>query len=755
MTPSESAPTPPGSTGSGKRPHAGDLPETLGPRTEELTRSLGRTGGANPAPTEPLEGVWGRFRLMEKVGQGGFGEVYRAWDLQLNREVALKLLQGGATEEDYQLILREARAAARVKHPNVVPVFGVERVDGRVGFWSEFVRGKHLGRLVDEQGPYSAAEAAYVGMEVCRATSAVHSAGMLHRDIKASNVMREAGGRILLMDFGLTQEVSPDGDPLGGTLLYMAPELIAGEPASAQSDVYAIGILLFYLTSGEYPSDAKLGSPQETPRRRLIDVRPDLPESFVRIVENATAQDPARRYHSAGEMMAALSDFATTSPLPAALPGPPPRPKSTSLLGLGNWPLLGLIVLLLGCAYWLYRVGGFANLTPAIPPAVNEEYTKGQDLLARYDKPGNVDQAISLYQKLTTDNAASALGFAGLADSYIAQFDATKKLGVLEQAQTAATRAVALDAQQPRSHLTLAKCYIRSSRNDLAAQELKIALDLDPRNAATHAELGLLYQRQGRKPDVVVPSLQTAIDLAPNDWRWPNRLGLYYLNSGKLNEAAQQFAKVTELTPSNRFGYVNAGLAHRRLGNFDEAMRQYRKALDIDPHYSQALINIGSVLTWQGKYPEAVEMFKRATDENPDDSLVWASLASAYFWSPGGHQAAQNAYRKAIELAEKRHKEDPANAELLANLGSDYAAIGDRAHSLPLIRQALALSPDEPVLLSRAAMAYELLGERAEAINLLIRALQRGYSYEFVERNPELAALRRDPKFIAKLPKSR
>ena len=172
---------------------------------------------------------WGPFERLHRVGRGSFGEVYRAFDTTLQRNVALKLLLPSGLNPDAEAgsLLREARAIARVRHPNVVPIYGVDRHEGRVGFWSDFVQGKTLADLLTEQGPLGPRETALVGIDVCKAAGAVHAAGLLHRDIKARNVMREEGGRILLMDFGLTHEAGADDSP-SGTPAYMAPELAVG-----------------------------------------------------------------------------------------------------------------------------------------------------------------------------------------------------------------------------------------------------------------------------------------------------------------------------------------------------------------------------------------------------------------------------------------------------------------------------------------------------------------------------------------------
>ena len=200
---------------------------------------------------------WGPFEGLQLVGRGSFGEVYRAFDPTLQRHVALKLLLPSNLnrDEEASAVLREARSIARVRHPNVLPIYGVDRHERRVGFWTDFVQGKTLSDLLAAQGPWGPREAAIVGIDVCRAVGAVHAAGLLHRDIKAGNVMREEGGRILLMDFGLTHERGIEEYP-SGTPAYMAPELLLEQSATIASDVYAIGVLLFHLLTGGTPSRA-------------------------------------------------------------------------------------------------------------------------------------------------------------------------------------------------------------------------------------------------------------------------------------------------------------------------------------------------------------------------------------------------------------------------------------------------------------------------------------------------------------------
>ncbi len=264
----------------------------------------------------PAVGSWGRLDLLEKLGEGAYGEVFLAWDRTLERRVALKLLRAGHASCDNvaSSVMDEGRLLARVDHPNVVTVHGAEEHDGRVGIWMEYVKGHTLDDLLEEQGSLNEREAAMIGADLCRALAAVHGAGLIHRDIKSQNVMRAEGGRILLMDFGAGRDLARDDEPEGkitGTAMYMAPEVLRGEAATARSDIYSLGVLLYHLATGAFPIEAKSfkelrDKHQRREARLLRDQRPDLPESFVRVVEKALAWDPAERYASAGEMERAL-----------------------------------------------------------------------------------------------------------------------------------------------------------------------------------------------------------------------------------------------------------------------------------------------------------------------------------------------------------------------------------------------------------------------------------------------------------------
>lgn len=281
-------------------------------RSTEVVPAAGRL-----PPTE-----WRHLQLRSRIAAGAGGEVYRAWDPRLDREVALKLLRPDAPGDlpdaitliSTSDVIHEARLLAKVRHPNVITVFGAERADGCIGIWMELVDGQTVEDFVAAAGPIGPGEAVLLGLTLCRAVAAVHREGLIHRDINARNVVRERGGRIVLMDFGSVREPGTiaHGYERGSNPAYLAPEVLNNSASSAASDIYSLGVLLFYAVSGTYPVEGMtseaIGAAHTAGRRTYLnDVRPDLPESLVRAIERALAPDPAIRYRTAGEMAEALS----------------------------------------------------------------------------------------------------------------------------------------------------------------------------------------------------------------------------------------------------------------------------------------------------------------------------------------------------------------------------------------------------------------------------------------------------------------
>ena len=299
------------------------------------------TEGADPVAASG-ERTWGNLRIREVLGAGVYGEVYRAFDPGLRKEVALKLWDRTSKPQTIEVLLEEARTLARVRHPNVLLVLGADVHDGQVGMWTELLEGATLEDLLTRLGPGHWREVVVYGIDLCRALSAVHAVGLVHRDVKAANVMRERGGRIVLMDFGsagpyaagATEAKPPSPGGVQGTPLAMAPEVLRKAPATPASDLYSLGVMIFRLVAGRYPVHAETLEELERALERgplpsLRSMVPDVPPEFAEAIDRALDRDPARRFATADDMERALRGALTSAWLEPerVVAPPPPRPE--------------------------------------------------------------------------------------------------------------------------------------------------------------------------------------------------------------------------------------------------------------------------------------------------------------------------------------------------------------------------------------------------------------------------------------------
>lgn len=253
---------------------------------------------------------WGPLQAFERIGEGSFAEVYRAWDTTLQREVALKLRRAELDVPGFasRRWIEEARRLARVRHPHVVSVLGADEQDGRAGIWTELVDGNTLEQWITLHGPLGPREAAGVGIDLCGALAAVHAADLVHGDVTTRNVMREGragaadhSGRIVLMDFGSAQDSRVADVVAFGTPMFMAPEVLAGAASDVRSDVYSVGVVLYRLLTARYPIepgslDAMRSRLERGERTPLRSARPDLPHGLVDAVERACDPERLRRH---------------------------------------------------------------------------------------------------------------------------------------------------------------------------------------------------------------------------------------------------------------------------------------------------------------------------------------------------------------------------------------------------------------------------------------------------------------------------
>jgi serine/threonine protein kinase len=303
--------------------------------SEELDGAVPSREGPAPCPPPPAAAIperYGRFLLRERVGAGGFGTVYRAYDPTLDHEVALKVPHPAVLEDPRSVarFIREARVAVRLNHPNIVRVFEASDRDGLYYIASKFIKGQTLSQFIDE-GPLAPRRAARIVGDLAEALQAAHSLGIIHRDVKPGNAILDAEDQVYLMDFGLARwegagEKLTHDNTILGTPVYMAPELAPGRNVSASpaSDEYSLGVTLYELLCGQEPFT---GPPQivifntvHTEPPPLSEFNPSVPDDLAAICMKAMAKDPAARYPSCQALADALRRWGKRKPIEVVRP---------------------------------------------------------------------------------------------------------------------------------------------------------------------------------------------------------------------------------------------------------------------------------------------------------------------------------------------------------------------------------------------------------------------------------------------------
>jgi TolB-like protein/Tfp pilus assembly protein PilF len=616
---------------------------------------------------------WGGLDVRERLGAGTYGVVYRAYDQRLAREVALKLLH--STEDLSGQAVEEGRLLARVRHPHVITVFGADRFDGRVGIWMELIRGGTLEALLRERGPFSAREAASMGAELCGALAAVHRAGLVHRDVKAQNVMREAGGRLVLMDFGAGQELMP-GAQRGrvGTPLYMAPELFDGADASPRSDIYSLGVLLFHIVTGEYPvvgasATAVRDAHASGERRRLIDIRPDLPRPFVQVVDRAIARDPADRYATAGAMEEALTRAFNLHP-PQTADTPSAR-RAEALRGSRRWITFAAV----GAALAAVALAVIPSVRSRVGGVIFSPAVKTVVVLPLENLSGNAEDSyiVDGVTDLLTNRLATVPSVRVIARASIGAMGASDRNGPGARRRLRADYVIEGSVHQQANRLRVTARLLEASSGTLlfARTYEKPLSELYALQDEMTSEIARgIGARPARSPKGRGGS--TSVDAQDEYLR--GRYLLYTFNSANFLKARQHFDRAVAFDADYAAAHAALARTYGLLLDYDLddpavlgplAIQEAHKAVEADPDLLEANVAEGDVqFRYAHNWAAAEAAYRRALAIAPYSSLVLTPYAR--FLCAAGR------LDEALVQAKLGAVADPLSAEMLGTVAITY-----------------------------------------------------------------------------------
>ncbi len=507
------------------------------------------------------------YRIEAKLGAGGMGVVYRARDTRLERPVALKLIgerMAGDTTARARL-LREARSASALNHPNICTIYEVGEAEGQAYIAMELVEGRPLSAMVPAEGLALESVLRY-GVQVADALAHAHERGIIHRDLKAANVAITPEGRVKVLDFGLAKRMHnaelaeatrstaslTEAGVAAGTLHYMAPEVLRGEPADARSDIWALGIVLHEMASGKLPFEGKTG--YEVSSAILSRPPEPLPTGVPAVLRNIIARclvkEPGQRYQRAGEVRAALEVIETAESIPGT-PGPAkPWAPPTSARRLST------------------------GATASSHVEANEYFEKGMLYLAGIYEFQRARKMLERALEIDP-HFAEARAWYGFVKLLMIIDGLSNDTSWLYQAEEEVRRALADDPNCGRAHSVLAGIYLFAGRKELIPGEVEKALRANPQDADARLWLSHYHIANGEAATAKAV-IEPALEAAPTFW--PARLAVAYVHvsQGDLGRAIGAYGKILEQDAQNV--YALQGLAHANMVMGD--LRQARMALE-------------------------------------------------------------------------------------------------------------------------------------------------------------------------------
>jgi serine/threonine protein kinase/Flp pilus assembly protein TadD len=731
--------------------------------------SLGGAAELNPAASIGVDGIGrgygsssltGRtishYRVAAKIGEGGMGAVYRAQDLSLGREVALKFVSADMAGEPRarKRLLKEAQAASRLNHPNIATIYEVNE-SGNAFISMELVTGQTLKQIL-LRGGLAPAQFLGIARQIAEGLQEAHRKGVYHRDIKPSNIMLDSRSQVKILDFGVAAMAwheraagesaenfttrTLDQNSAVGTVPYMSPEQLRGEPAGARSDIFSFGVLLYECLSGHRPFRGEtsidvLHAILHEPHKPLRVLLPDISPDWERLVNRCLVKSVGERCASMDEVLEALRGVAA----PAS-----GLEKSLAVLYFAN---------LSGDKEDEYFRDGMTEdiitelakikelqIFPrsAVLPFRDNPLTVAQisqRLAVGYVLDGSIRRAGSRL-RITTQLAETRTGHSVWAERYdrhledvfaiqdeIAQNIARAlRIVLTEKEKREIQKAPTTEVQAYDYYLRGRQFFYQSNRKGLefARQMFSRAIMIDAGYARAHAGVA---------------------DSCSFMYMW------FEASEGNLRAAMAASRRAVELDPESAEAHASRGLAESLSKNYEFAEKEFEVSFRLNPRLFEAYYFSGRAWFAQGQYDKAADRFAKASLANPDDYQAHAMRAGC-FRALGLQEEARQARQDSLRTAERHLQLHPDDVRAIYLGANALYELGERTLAREWASRALSMDPEEPSVLYNVACAYALLGEIDTALDCLEKAVGQGSGYrEWIENDPDFASLRGNPRF--------
>jgi len=728
------------------------------------------------------------YRILERLGAGGMGVVYKAEDTKLGRFVALKFLPEELSKDPHALerIKREARAASSLNHPNICTIHDIDEWEGQPFIAMEYLDGQSLRHKIEGK-PLRIETLVELAMQIADALDAAHAQQIIHRDIKSSNVFVTQRGQAKVLDFGLAKSAAGPrriAEAVGavpvdtmasteaalsspgvavGTVGYMSPEQARGENLDTRSDLFALGVLIYEMVTGVMPfrgntSAAIVGSLLYENPISPLRLNPESPPELEHICSKALEKDRNLRYQTASEMLADFKRLKRETdssreglPWGRAMAGPVPGPEAAKSLAV---------------LYFTHTSGSkedeyfrdgvtediIAELSKikelrVFPPSVVFAYRDksvtepqvGHQLNAAYVLGGSLRRLgnrLRLIAQLVETRTAHTVWAERydrqLEDVFAIQDEIARSIAAALQVALSEKEKLAI-GKTPTANVQAYDQYLRGRQFfhqyrrkgfEFARQMFERAIEIDPNYARAYAGIADCYS-------YLYSSFQSGTDT--------------------LDQADRASRKALDLDPDLAEAHASRGLALSLRKNYDEATREFEAAVRLNPNLFEAYYFYARTRFEQGKMEDAARLFEQAQRVNPEDYQAPTLLAGVY--KGLGHKTqAEETFRRALQIIQKHVGLHPDDARALYFGANALCQLGEKEQSLEWNRRALNIEPDDPGVLYNVACVYSILGKLDEAIECLEKSVASGMRQkDWMEHDSDLDPLRSNPRFQALL----
>ena len=719
------------------------------------------------------------YRILEKLGEGGMGIVYKAEDTKLKRTVALKFLPRELTKDSQAKarFVQEAQAAAALDHPHICAVFEIGEAEGATYIAMPYVKGRSL-KEREAAGPLSMEEALDIAGQVAEGLKEAHERGIIHRDIKPANIMLTEKGQAKIMDFGLAKlEAGVDLTKtmaVVGTVAYMSPEQARGEEVDHRTDIWSFGATLYEMLTGQKPfgqkhDQALLYSILNDTTEAVSRICPEIPRQLDRLIQKALEKEKLRRYQSMAEL---LKDLKSTGVSGFILPKPE---KSIIVLPLENISpdpeqeyfcdgMTEEIITDLSHVHDLLVISRSSAMTfkgtkktiPEIARAVNVRYV----LEGSVRKAGNDLRITAQLIDAATDAHLWAEKYSGTLDDV---FDIQEKVSrsIVDALKIKLSSGENIKiSERPIDNIQAYDCYLRAKREMFAGtadglkralRDLEAGLDILGGNVLLYqgmAEAHLQHYEYGIKADE--ETLQSAEDftkkvlsLKPNSAEGYYLLGRLERFRGTVIKAIKHFESALAIDPNHSSALLFLASAYGiQAGKASLAEPLLRKLQEIDPLTPLSLFISGYIQWLEGKLDDALLTFQNLMKMEPESVMIKFFMAYLLAWHKD--------YDQVFSLVDQMVRQGPNESSTLWSLSLKYALQGEKKKALDALseeaKEFVWNDPESPWL---GASIYALLDEKEDAFLWLEHAIDRGWiNYPlFAKQNPFFANIRGEERF--------